>query len=114
GHLGPEARSLRAGRLAGADTPLLPLPPGVRLGVRHQVEIPGGVLVDPALGGDQDQVVAVRGAEERMRAALAALAPDRFDQGDRRPLVGATEPAVAQLVDARVDVGEALPDPPPR
>jgi hypothetical protein len=47
-----------------------------------QVVEPGGVVRRPALGGDQDDTVAVSQVEKRCRPRLTAASADRLEQAD--------------------------------
>src|SRR6478735_8472329 len=87
---------------------------GVWIGL--EVVIPGGVFGETALGGDDDQVLAVPEVEQRRGALGAALRPLVIEQqhlaGDARDLV--PEAPAGRPVERRVDAHEATsgrPDP---
>src|SRR5436190_2547577 len=91
----PKGAALGVIRHAGADLPALAaLELDLGLGRRHEVVEPRGVLVGAALGGDDQEAVAVVQVDERRDARGAALAPDVVQQQHGRALHRAAEPAL--------------------
>src|SRR5216117_1277107 len=109
----PVRRALLVGRPAGPHPP--PVAPDLDLGVgrAHQVVEPRRVLVGAALGGHDDEPVAVGQVEHRRDARLAAAPADVVQQQHRRLADVVAEPPaggpVGRDVDARHDVHE-LPE----
>src|SRR5262245_19349985 len=103
GHQLPQLRLLLGRRVPRPDPEAVAEYLELRVGVRLQVQVPGRVLRQASLGGDQQVVVTVLAVDQRSGALLAALAAGRREQGDRRAL----PPDVALLAvggDVAVDV----------
>src|SRR4051812_4758890 len=102
----PVPVALGLARLAGTNA--APLAAGhLDLGLRGRQEVvePRRVLVSPALGGDDDQPLAVGQVEHGRDARLAALAADVVQQEDGQPLQAPAETALAGPVHGDVDPG---------
>src|SRR5205809_206685 len=82
--LGPQALAFVGRRDARVDGPALGADLHGRIRMRTQVVQPGGVLGKAALGGDDDDVVAVADVEQGSGALDAALGPDVVEQEHRR------------------------------
>src|SRR5207253_806291 len=81
--LRPQALALLGTGDAGMYLPAAGADLDRRVGVRHQVVKPGGVLRIAALRGDQDHVLAVARVDERARAPGSALGADVVDEQHR-------------------------------